>query len=296
MSSTAATRFADAPPSLHGSESGVVARRSERPDAQVARVRTYRRAAVILALSNAVVCAAVALLRAHARSCTAAAAAADDATVAAATAVAAAAAAAAAPATSAASATLDEVTATAALFLACKLEEEPRGIRDVFNAMRVARDPTAPLICLDSAYWAMKEQVVVQEQQILRSVGFNVDDLLARAQPHRWVFAFSRVLNLSLETLNVALAVANDWQVVEEAEEVEAPVVACAALGIAISLEAAAAAAAAAAADGGGGVAGEQQSGQVVDWSRVGVNPAKVRRVEEAILALYEERGSMEEA
>ena len=156
------------------------------------KVRTYRRAAVVLALSNACVCTVVALLRAYGEQQRCVTGARRDAS-------ATPTAASRAPPTSAASATLDEVTATAGLFLASKLEEEPRGIRDVFNAMRLARDPSAPLVALDSAYWEMKELVVEQEQQILRSVAFDVNAIIARAQPNRWVYAFGRALCVPLK-------------------------------------------------------------------------------------------------
>lgn len=159
-------------------------------------VRIYRRAAVVLALSNACVCAAVALLRAYSdqkRRETGVSAAGGASASTSRTA------ASRAPPTSAASTTLDEVTATAGLFLASKLEEEPRGIRDVFNAMRLARDPSTVLVALDSAYWEMKELVVEQEQQILRAVGFNVNAIITQAQPNRWVYVFGRALCVPLQ-------------------------------------------------------------------------------------------------
>lgn len=85
--------------------------------------------------------------------------------------------------------------ASASVFLACKLSNETRRIRDVINVHQMLSfDDTAdttvihlqdqpPL--LDETYWETKAHVVKHEQDLLRIIGFNVTIEF----PHRIVVA-----------------------------------------------------------------------------------------------------------
>ena len=72
-------------------------------------------------------------------------------------------------------------------FLAGKLMETPRGLRDVINCLHVLADaaPSSPgegaassvraePPQLNQAHWTLRERVVECEQAILRSIGFDV--------------------------------------------------------------------------------------------------------------------------
>ena len=59
------------------------------------------------------------------------------------------------------------------LWLACKREEEPRRMRDILNVMHIVRDG-GELPLLNAAYWKSKEELVEQEQVVLRSLAFDV--------------------------------------------------------------------------------------------------------------------------
>ncbi|KAJ2080218.1 hypothetical protein H4R24_003228 [Coemansia sp. RSA 988] len=69
--------------------------------------------------------------------------------------------------------------ALGALFLACKVEENPQPIRNIINVMDVIvkRDRGYPEIVTDgydAEYYDMKNEMVIGEIQILRRLGFNV--------------------------------------------------------------------------------------------------------------------------
>ncbi|KAJ2379486.1 hypothetical protein IW150_000140 [Coemansia sp. RSA 2607] len=70
-------------------------------------------------------------------------------------------------------------TVLGALFLACKVEENPQTIRNIINVydIVVKRDRGFPEIVTDGydgEYYDLKNEMVISELQILRKLGFNV--------------------------------------------------------------------------------------------------------------------------
>ena len=128
----------------------------------------------------------------------------------------------------------------ACLFLASKSEECPRALRDVLNMVHAERhslgaapSPAAAAPCaapaatpasaaataaaaasaggyepmaLDESYWAAKEQLVGDEQRLLRALGFEVEV----THPHRYVPEYAAALGLSARAVQVAWCLATD--------------------------------------------------------------------------------------
>ncbi len=106
--------------------------------------------------------------------------------------------------------------AVATLFLACKISNENRRIRDVINVYHILRleyqddefenqkeeiieiESTPPPI--DEAYWDFKEEIVRIEQQLLRVLNFDVYDL--SISPYRIVVSILEYIINTLENLN----------------------------------------------------------------------------------------------
>ncbi|KAJ2040852.1 hypothetical protein H4S03_000760 [Coemansia sp. S3946] len=70
-------------------------------------------------------------------------------------------------------------TVLGALFLACKVEENPKSIRSIINVLDIIikRDRGYPEIVTDgydAEYYDLKNEMVIAEMQILRRLGFNV--------------------------------------------------------------------------------------------------------------------------
>ncbi|XP_065223252.1 cyclin-L2-like [Planococcus citri] len=90
-----------------------------------------------------------------------------------------------------------DVTAMGCVYLASKIEEAPRRVRDVINVFHHIRQvrcqkPIAPLI-LDEAYIKLKEDVIRAERRILKELGFCVHV----KHPHKLIVMYLQILNFA---------------------------------------------------------------------------------------------------
>ena len=92
----------------------------------------------------------------------------------------------------------------ACLFLATKTLDEPRRIRDVINATYRVRNST--LLTNAREYWRLKEELIHQEQLLLRILGF--DTHVEHAQP--LLLYYLRVLRASGPLCGLSAAILND--------------------------------------------------------------------------------------
>lgn len=94
--------------------------------------------------------------------------------------------------------------ALACLFLAAKIEENPQRMRDVLN---VAHLIEYKVVLRDShVYWQLKEQLVRDEQLVLRDIGFD----LRAPRVHRYMLAAAHTLHLAPAVVQLASDVVND--------------------------------------------------------------------------------------
>lgn len=87
-----------------------------------------------------------------------------------------------------------ETTAMSCIYLASKIEEAPRRIRDVINVFHHIKQmrgqkPIHPMI-LDSSYIALKNQVIKAERRVLKELGFCVHV----KHPHKLIVMYLQVL------------------------------------------------------------------------------------------------------
>ncbi|KAF8823027.1 putative cyclin 4 [Cardiosporidium cionae] len=86
--------------------------------------------------------------------------------------------------------------AAAALYLACKLEEDPRRVRDMINVFHYfeqqerasEEEPTEVLDVNSEAYERFRHDIVRSERYILRELGFMVSQTLVH--PHRYILQY----------------------------------------------------------------------------------------------------------
>ena len=99
------------------------------------------------------------------------------------------------------------LTVDAALFLAAKVDECARRIRDVINVVHIVStgDPSQPLT-VSQSYWDRKELVIRRESSLLRALAFKCDV----KHPHIFVLHFGRALECSAELTRIAYYIAND--------------------------------------------------------------------------------------
>ncbi|ORX67086.1 cyclin-like protein, partial [Linderina pennispora] len=89
-------------------------------------------------------------------------------------------------------------TVLGALFLACKVEENPQTVRNIINVVDIIikRDRGYPEIVTDgydSEYYDLKNEMIIGEMQVLRMLGFNVQVEL----PYGLLVNYMQSLNLS---------------------------------------------------------------------------------------------------
>ncbi|CAM9991067.1 unnamed protein product [Scytosiphon promiscuus] len=119
-----------------------------------------------------------------------------------------------------------DVILTTCLFLAGKVTEAPRRLRDVINVLHMLTRAQEEPPLLDKAYWTMKERIVEFEQVLLRTINFQVDP----PDPYRLLLNYARSLRLGRAATRTAWGLANDVLFCPRALSAPPPAVACAAI------------------------------------------------------------------
>jgi hypothetical protein len=96
--------------------------------------------------------------------------------------------------------------ARACLFLASKVEENTRRIRDIVNTTYRMLYPEKEPLQVTEEYWSLKEEVVRAEQLLLRVLGFN----LTSRHPHHYVLHYLKELDASEELAILSWSLLND--------------------------------------------------------------------------------------
>ena len=123
-----------------------------------------------------------------------------------------------------------ELVATTCLFLAAKTGEHPRRLRDVINTVRRLKYADDGPMALDREYWSLKEKIVETEQQLLRSLGFDVHV----QHPYRFMLNYARSLDVSCSVASRAWAYLNDCLWIPQLVHENPSKIACAALFLAL--------------------------------------------------------------
>lgn len=98
-----------------------------------------------------------------------------------------------------------------AVFLAAKVEEVPKKIRDVCNVFWRLRQRSSnlPLQVLDiyrDDYWNLKNELIKSERYILKELGF----MLLVIHPHKFILNYIKILDGSQELSQIAWNYCND--------------------------------------------------------------------------------------
>ncbi len=99
-------------------------------------------------------------------------------------------------------------TAQAVLFLASKVEENGRRVRDIINTTYRLQHPRLdePPLQVSKQYWDMKEEVIGMEQTVLRVLNYELEV----RHSHQYVLQLVRELNGSDEIANLSFCLCND--------------------------------------------------------------------------------------
>ena len=101
--------------------------------------------------------------------------------------------------------------AATSVFLACKLEECPRKLRDVVNVFhrmsrRREKKPLTHLEYFSKRYEDIKADLVRVERHMLREFGFCIH----AEHPHKFVLNYLRMMGQDSAMMNAAWKIAND--------------------------------------------------------------------------------------
>jgi len=94
--------------------------------------------------------------------------------------------------------------ATCCLFLASKLEETPKKLRDIINTTYCMLREKA--LRIGPEYWSMHDSIIVQEQVIMRVLAFET----AFDHPHKYLLNYAKSLRVSKTFIQTSLNVLND--------------------------------------------------------------------------------------
>lgn len=164
------------------------------------------------------------------------------------------------------------IVAMAALFLAAKVEEVPRRMRDILNVtyhLKLRRQGKAdrPLVLGGSLYTRWKVELIKTERFILKELGFSLYNLMEH--PHAFILYYVAALNGSATLANRAWAFLNDSLRLDLCVRNRAEAIACAAINLAAR------------------TTGEPLPRELPWWEVFGTTAAEMEGICEAMLRLY---------
>ncbi len=115
------------------------------------------------------------------------------------------------------------VLLSAVVFMSCKLTETQRQFRDVFNVVSKVLDPAITAKNMDYRYCERKEQIIQLEQNILRTLNFNLEFDL----PHKYMLNIARFMKFTQNIVRIAWCLLNDALLSRECVTTPPEVVAC---------------------------------------------------------------------
>lgn len=164
------------------------------------------------------------------------------------------------------------IAAMAALFLAAKVEEVPRRMRDILNVvyhLKLRRQGKAdrPLVLGGVLYTRWKLELIKTERFILKELGFSLYNLMEH--PHAFILYYVAALNGSATLANRAWAFLNDSLRLDLCVRYRAEAIACAAINLAAR------------------TTGEPLPRELPWWEVFGTTAGEMEAICEAMLRLY---------